>query len=171
MNHFIRENHWGAVLLTFLRIYLGWSWLTSGWGKITGEGFDAAGYLNGAIENPVMSHTGEEIYPAYTAFIEWAVLPNVEIINILIPWGEVLVGIGLLLGCLTTAAVFFGLVMNFMFMFAGTISTNPLMVLIGFIILVAGVNAGKFGADNYVLPYFRKTPSREDVKTESINKG
>ena len=171
MNHFIRENRWAAGVLTFLRIYLGWSWLTSGWGKITGEGFDAAGYLNGAIANPVISHTGEAIYPTYTAFIKGLVLPNVEVINVLIPWGEVLVGIGLLLGCFTTVAVFFGLLMNFMFMFAGTISTNPLMILIGVIVLAAGANAGRFGADYYVLPYLRKVTNIGAKKEETINKG
>jgi thiosulfate dehydrogenase (quinone) large subunit len=77
-------------------------------------------------------------------------------INFLIPWGEFLVGVGLLLGCLKTAAMFFGLLMNFMFMFAGTVSTNPWMILLGVIILAAGANAGKFGADYYVLPYLRK---------------
>jgi thiosulfate dehydrogenase [quinone] large subunit len=63
-----------------------------------------------------------------------------------------LVGIGLIIGCLTTAAVFFGLVMNFMYMFAGALSSNPWMVLLGGIILLTGSNAGKFGLDYVVVP-------------------
>ncbi|MNW21798.1 hypothetical protein D3C71_2229140 [compost metagenome] len=46
--------------------------------------------------------------------------------------------------------------MNFMFMFAGTISSNPWFILIGFIIITAGANAGRFGGDYYVLPFLRK---------------
>ncbi len=156
LNTFLRENRIMAGILTVLRVYLGWSWMTAGWGKITG-GFDAAGYLGGALANPVVDKaTGAAVYPTYLGFIEGIALPNVGMINFLIPWGEFLVGVGLILGCLTTAAAFFGLMMNFMFLFAGTISTNPWMVLIGVVILAAGANAGKFGADYYVLPYLRK---------------
>jgi thiosulfate dehydrogenase (quinone) large subunit len=74
---------------------------------------------------------------------------------VMIPLGEFLVGLGLILGALTTAAIFFGLMMNFMFMFAGTVSTNPWYTLLGMVILVAGANAGRFGLDRYVLPYLR----------------
>jgi thiosulfate dehydrogenase (quinone) large subunit len=157
MNTFLRENRIAAGILTVIRLYLGWAWMTGGWGKITSGGFDAGGFLNGALANPVADKaTGAALYPTYNAFIEGIALPNVGIINFLIPWGEFLVGVGLILGCLTTAAMFFGLMMNFMFMFAGTVSTNPWMVLLGVIILAAGANAGKFGADYYVLPYLRK---------------
>lgn len=154
--NWLRESKYAAGILTVIRLYLGWSWITGGWGKLTGEkAFDASGFLAKAVEKPVMK--GEElIYPAYTGFIENFALPNVKLFNFLVPWGEFLIGLGLLLGALTTAAVFFGMLMNFMFMFAGTISTNPWMVLLSIFILVAGANAGKFGADYYILPYLRK---------------
>ncbi|MBD2847662.1 DoxX family protein [Paenibacillus sp. IB182496] len=150
---FWRENRWAAGLLTVLRVMLGWQWLTSGWGKITGGGFDASGYLNNAVTNPVTSGgTGEIAYPTYNAFIEHFALPNVKLINVLVPWGEMLVGLGLILGTLTVTAAFFGMMMNFMFMFAGTVSTNPWLILLGTLVLVGGANAGRFGLDRYVLP-------------------
>jgi len=155
MNTFLRNNRWAAGMLTILRIYVGWLWLTAGWGKITG-GFDAGGYLKNAVANPVADKTGALVYPTFTAFIEKFALPNIKMINFLVPWGELLIGLGLIVGCLTTAAMFFGLLMNFMFLFAGTVSTNPWMILLGFIILAAGYNAGKFGCDYYVIPYLRK---------------
>ncbi|MCD8510314.1 MAG: Crp/Fnr family transcriptional regulator, partial [Bacillus sp. (in: Bacteria)] len=68
---------------------------------------------------------------------------------------EVLVGLGLLLGVLTTAAAFFGIMMNFAFLFAGTISSNPWMVLLTIFILAAGYNAGRIGGDRWVIPYIR----------------
>lgn len=154
--NWLRENKYAAGLLTILRLYLGWEWLTGGWGKLTGpKAFDASGFLTKAVEKPVMK--GEElIYPMYTGFIENFALPNVKLFNFLVPWGEFLVGLGLIVGAFTTVAMFFGLLMNFMFMFAGTISTNPWMVLLGMLILVAGANAGKFGVDQYLLPIIRK---------------
>lgn len=154
---FLRENVYAAGLLTLIRLYIGWDWMHHGWEKITGGSFDASGFLKNAVANPVLqTGTENKMYPTYVAFLENFAIPNAGIFKILIPWGEFLVGLGLILGCLTTAAAFFGVLMNFMFMFAGTVSSNPWLALIGIIIMVAGANAGKFGADYYVLPYLRK---------------
>ncbi|WP_053365640.1 DoxX family protein [Bacillus sp. FJAT-27245] len=164
-NNFLRENKIAAALLTVLRIYLGYAWLTAGWGKITG-GFDATGFLKGAAANPVAGPNGI-VYGWYVSFLKAFAIPNAELFNVLIPWGEFLVGLGLILGCLTTAAMFFGLVMNFSFMLAGTVSHNPTDILMGFIILVAGVNAGKYGLDRYVLPFIRKAATKKEHQIQS----
>ncbi|WP_239616016.1 DoxX family protein [Cohnella mopanensis] len=155
---FWRENVWAAVALTLIRIYLGWQWIEAGWHKLTGsETFSAAGFLKNAIANPIADKaTKEAIFPTYTAFLENFALPNVKIINFLIPLGEFLVGLGLIVGGLTAAAAFFGLLMNFLFLFAGTLSTNPWLLLIGVIVFIGGANAGKFGLDYYLLPWIRK---------------
>lgn len=156
MMKWFRENVYVAGMLLVLRVYVGWAWFEAGLHKIT-DGFDAGGFLGNAVANPVLDKaTGEALYPTYLAFLEGFALPNINLINFLIPWGEFLVGLGLLLGCLTTAAAFFGLMMNFMFLFAGTVSTNPWMVLLGTIIFIGGANAGKFGVDYYLLPYMKK---------------
>lgn len=166
---FLRENVFAAGALLLLRIYVGWKWLDSGWGKLTADKpFDASGFLEKAVSKPVVDNaTKETLYPTFTKFIENFALPNVKLFNTLIPLGEFLVGLGLLLGVLTTAAAFFGLLMNFMFMFAGTVSINPWLVLLGFIILVAGANAGKFGGDYFVLPFFRKLFKWPSAKTSA----
>lgn len=157
INKFLRENVYAAGLLLLVRLYIGWDWMHHGWEKITGGTFDASGFLKNAIAKPVLlTGTQDKLYPTYTAFLENFALPNAAIFKVLIPWGEFLVGLGLILGCLTTAAAFFGVMMNFMFMLAGTVSSNPWLALFGVIIMVAGANAGKFGADFYVLPYLRK---------------
>ncbi|WP_141334472.1 DoxX family protein [Paenibacillus sp. tmac-D7] len=156
----LRENKYAAVVLLFIRLYLGYEWLTHGWQKLTG-GFNAGGFLNNAVAKPVIDKaTNELVYPTFTAFINTFAVPNVKMINFLIPLGEFLVGLGLILGALTTAAAFFGLLMNFMFMFAGTVSTNPWFVLIGGILFMAGANAGKLGLDYYLLPLLRKLVTR-----------
>ncbi|TMV42937.1 DoxX family membrane protein [Paenibacillus mesophilus] len=165
-----RENNYAAIALLFIRIYLGWTWLTAGWHKLTG-GFDATGFLKNAIAKPVADKaTGELMYPTFTAFLDNFAMPNVKLINIMIPLGEFLVGLGLILGALTTAAAFFGLMMNFMFLFAGTVSTNPWLVLIGTIVFVAGANAGKFGVDYYLLPLLRKLTARIRRGGDKTNK-
>lgn len=155
MMKWLRENTYAAALILVLRVYLGYEWMIHGWEKLT-KGFDATGFLKNAVAKPVMDKaTNLPVYPNFTVFLDHFALPNVKLFNILIPLGEFLIGVGLVLGVLTTAAAFFGLLMNFMFMFAGTVSTNPWLILLGGIVFIAGDNAGKFGADFYLLRFLR----------------
>ncbi|WP_043932981.1 DoxX family membrane protein [Bacillus sp. EB01] len=155
-NKFLRENNIVSALLAVLRVYLGYAWFSAGLGKIQSGAFDASGFIKGAIANPVKGPDGGVVYGWYVDFLQSVALPNIDLFNVLVPWGELLVGLGLMLGCLTTAAMFFGLVMNFAFFFAGTVSHNPTDILFGFILLAAGANAGKYGLDRWVLPYINK---------------
>lgn len=164
--NFLRENKIAAGIFAALRIYLGYAWMTAGFHKITG-GFDASGFLKGAVANPVAGPDGI-VYGGWVSFLESFAIPNAELFNFMIPWGEFLVGLGLILGCLTTAAAFFGVVMNFSFMLSGTVSHNPTDVIMGFLIMVAGFNAGRFGLDYYVMPFLRKlvNKGKEDSKAK-----
>ncbi len=159
-NKFLRENKIAAAILTVLRLYLGYSWFTAGFHKLTG-GFDAAGFLKGAIANPVKGPDGAMVFSWYVDFLKHFALPNVDVFNVIVPWGETLIGLGLILGCLTTTAMFFGLVMNFSFFLAGTVSHNPRDIFLGFIILTAGYNAGRIGLDRWVVPFIRKMSKKE----------
>jgi thiosulfate dehydrogenase (quinone) large subunit len=154
--NFLRENKIAAGILAVIRIWLGYNWMTAGYHKLA-DGFDASGYLNNAVANPVMGPDGAPVYGWYTNFLESFALPNIELFNFIVPLGEFLVGLGLILGCLTTAAMFFGLVMNFSFFLAGTVSHNPTDIFFGFILLFAGYNAGRYGLDRWVVPFLSKT--------------
>ncbi len=159
-NTFLRNNQVVGIILTFLRVYLGYTWLTAGWGKLTGDGFNAGGYLKGAIGKATGEHPAVQGW--WASFLESVALPNSELFSFLVMWGEILVGIALILGIFTTFATLMGLIMNFAFLFSGTVSTNPQMVIIGIFILVAGYNAAKFGLDRWVLPFMKKQfPKRE----------
>jgi thiosulfate dehydrogenase (quinone) large subunit len=156
--NWLRSNRFASVILAILRIYLGWGFLSAGWEKLTGaKAFSAAGFIKGAITSPVLAADKHSaLYPTYTGFLKYFALPNVGFFNHLIPFGEFLVGIGLILGTLTTAAAFFAMVMNFAYLFAGTVSTNPWNILISIFIIVAGFNAGKLGGDFWVIPFIRR---------------
>ena len=111
------------------------------------------------MNNAVTLASGE--HPAvagwWAAFLENFAIPNAGLFDVLIPYGEFLVGLGLLLGALTRSAAFFGLVMNMAFLLSGTVSTNPTMLIVSVLILVAGHNAGKIGVDGLFLRRFVDT--------------
>jgi thiosulfate dehydrogenase (quinone) large subunit len=164
--NFLRENKISAAILTVIRLYLGYNWFTAGFHKIV-DGFDASGYLGNAVANPVKGPEGDMVYGWYVNFLESFALPNIDVFNFIVPWGETLIGLGLLLGCLTTAAMFFGLVMNFSFFLAGTVSHNPTDIFLGFIILTAGYNAGRFGFDRWVVPFIREIATKKTDKNKA----
>lgn len=156
-----REHNIASGIQVIFRLLLGWTFLMGGYHKLAAGGFDASGFLKNAIANPVTGPDGNAVYGWYVAFLENFALPNIGLFNFLVPLGEFLVGLGLILGCLTTAAAFFGLIMNFSFILAGTVSSNPMDIFYGFMIIMAGANAGKFGLDRWVLPYLTKLVKKE----------
>ena len=153
--NWLRTSNIAAGILTVVRVYLGWLWLSAGWGKAFGdEPFNAGGFLARAIENPVVKG-GEPVFGWYVSFLESFALPNADLFSFMVAYGEIAVGLGLILGCLTTWAAFFGMVMNFAFVMAGTVSHSPMDIIMEIFIVAAGVNAGKFGLDRWVMPYLK----------------
>ncbi|HET7628214.1 MAG TPA: DoxX family protein [Bacillales bacterium] len=154
VSKFLQENKYSSLLLAGIRLFLGWKWFHAGWSKLASGGFDASGFLRGAVKKVSGEHPA--VQPWWGEALEAVVLPNVEVFNVLIPWAEFLVGIGLIFGLFTSAAAFFGVVMNFAYMFSGSAGINPLMALLGIFLITAGWNAGKIGFDRWVIEYFRK---------------
>ncbi|WP_123041073.1 DoxX family protein [Cohnella candidum] len=168
---FFKENVWAAVAITLLRLYVGWEWMHHGWEKLTSD-FDAAAFLKGAIAKPVADRATQEVlFPNYTYFIQHFALPNVKLINFMIPLGEFLIGVGLIVGGLTLTAAFFGMMLNFLFLFAGTVSVNPWLLVLGVIIFTAGANAGRFGLDGYVFPHLGKVWAKLTHRKDKTGNG
>lgn len=151
---FLKENVYAAVALTLIRVYVGWQWLHAGWGKVTADDpFDAKGFLMGAVKKA----TGDRpaVQQWWATFLDNVAIPSSGLFSFLVAWGEVFVGLGLILGCFTTFAALMGILMNTAFLLSGTTSTNTQLAILGILIVIGGYNAAKFGADRYVLPYLK----------------
>jgi thiosulfate dehydrogenase [quinone] large subunit len=68
-----------------------------------------------------------------------------------VAYGELLVGIALIVGAFTGIAAFFGGFMNFNFMLAGSASTNPMLFVIAVLLILAWKVSGYLGADYFLL--------------------
>ncbi len=66
--------------------------------------------------------------------------------------GEVMVGVCLIIGAVTGIAAFFGGLMNWNFMMAGSASTNPLLFALAVFLILAWKTAGYYGVDRMLLP-------------------
>lgn len=146
-----------AIIWTIARIWLGIQWIEGGWHKVV-DGFDATGFIQGAIakaagENPAVQGW-------YAAFLENIALPNGDIFSVLVAYGEVLVGLGLIFGVATIPALIAGAFMNFNFLMAGTVSTNPILFTTAVILLFAGKGSYYWGVDRYAIPYVKELLNR-----------
>lgn len=150
------DVRWGWIWL-ILRLYLGWEWLVAGWAKInspvwTGSkaGVAITGFLQGALAKTAGEHP--DVQGWYAWFLQNVVLPNAVFWSYVVSWGEVLVGIALILGIFTGVAAFFGSFMNMNYLLAGTVSTNPILFLIAMFLVLAWKTAGWWGLDRWILP-------------------
>lgn len=146
-----------APLWALVRVYVGWQWLEAGWHKVTDPawvgsqaGTAITGFLRGALERA----GGERpsVSGWYAWFIEHVALPNATFFSYLVPFGELAVGLALILGLLTGIAAFFGGLMNANFLLAGTLSTNPVLFILATWLVLGWRVAGWWGLDRWVLP-------------------
>ncbi len=157
ISKFVFASKWMAPFWTVVRVYLGWMWLSAGWGKVTDSnwvGANAGTAVGGYLRGAVARSQGDA--PAVSGWYAWMIenlfLPVAPLMSYLVAFGEVLVGIALIVGFLTGVAAFLGGLMNVAFMFAGTLSSNPLMFLLATWIVLAWRVAGYYGLDRWVLP-------------------
>lgn len=153
-----------APLWALIRIYVGYEWLMAGWGKVTnpagvwvGEkaGTAVSGFLTGALDKTGGAHP--DVAGWYAWFLQHVALPNAATFSYVVAYGEVLVGIALILGLLTGIAAFFGGVMNASYLLAGTVSTNPLLFILATWLVLGWRVAGWWGLDRWVLARFGVT--------------
>lgn len=97
-----------AYTTVLVRVIVGYWFLHAGWTKfafVAGEPFSAAGYLANADASPIAGLF------AWVVQTPWML----EFTNFMIPAGEFLIGLGIILGALTRLAALFGGVLMTLF--------------------------------------------------------
>lgn len=156
-NTLLNSTRWSWLWLV-ARLYLGYTWLSSGIGKLSNPGWvqngealkgfwERAVLIPDAPARPAISFDWYRIFlqtmldsGSYTWFAKVVVA------------GEILIGIALVLGIFTGIAAFFGGFMNWNFMMAGSASTNPVLFTISILLILAWKTAGWIGLDRWILP-------------------
>ena len=159
--HFFIADKKSSWFWLIVRVYLGYEWLMAGWEKFinpawigSSAGAGISGFVQGALAKTAGVHPDVQMW--YASFLQSSVLSHSVIWSYAITFGEIAVGVGLILGCLTGIAAFFGVFMNLNFLLAGTVSVNPIMALLGIGVLLARRVAGHIGLDHWVRPWLMK---------------
>ena len=156
-----------------LRIWLGYQWFEASTHKlsnpawvVTGEALK--GFWTNAVKVSAETGKGPIVFDWYRSFLQYMLsIQAYTWFAKLVAYGELLIGIALILGIFTGIAAFFGGFMNFNFMLAGSASTNPMLFVIAVGLIMAWKVAGYFGADYYLLR-FLGTPWHGKPVTETV---
>lgn len=165
--NFLTTNTQSAPLWFVIRIYLGYEWLMAGLDKVMNPiwfgstaGGALQGFIKGAIGKTVCATTASACHPDvqmwYASFLQSTVLPHITIWSNMIAVGEVLVGLGLIVGLFTGIAAFFGFFMNLNFLLAGTVSVNPVLLVLALPLILARRVAGYWGLDRFARPFLHR---------------
>jgi thiosulfate dehydrogenase (quinone) large subunit len=152
------ENTRWSWLWLIMRLYLGYTWLSSGWGKLqnpawTQTGVALQGFWQNAVQTPEAPARAPIAFDWYRSFIQTMLDAQAYTwFGPLIVAGEILIGLALILGAFVGIAAFFGAFLNWNFMMAGTASINPLMFVLTILLILAWKTAGWLGLDRWLLP-------------------
>jgi len=156
---FLFSNTRAGLFWLPIRLFVGFTWLEAGYHKLSGTGWldggtALKGYWEHAVAVPAQGAGNPPItFEWYRAFIQF-LLDNGAYTWFawLITFGEIAVGIGLIIGMLTGVAAFFGALMNMSFLLAGSASSNPVLFTLAIGLMLAWKVAGYYGVDRYLLP-------------------
>ena len=140
------------------RLYVGYSWLTSGIGKLsnpawTQTGEALKGFWERAVAIPDAPARPLIAFDWYRGFLQSMIDAGAYTwFSKVVYIGEILIGVALILGLFTGIAAFFGGFMNWNFMMAGSASTNPVLFTLSILLVLAWKTAGWWGLDRFLLP-------------------
>ncbi len=155
ISRFFTASTGSSVLWFVVRMYIGAEWLLAGWEKVLSPAWGTSGKaLSGFVAGALAKTSGKNpaVQGWYAAFLHNFVLPNAGFFSFLVAWGEVAVGLGLLVGLLTGIAAGFGVLMNLNYLLAGTVSINPILGMVGLFLVISWRVCGWIGLDRLVLP-------------------
>ena len=156
---FLFQSTMASWLWLVVRIYVGYEFLEAGWHKFTdpawmnGTGQGILGFWTRAVAIPDAPARPLITFDWYRGFLQYLIDTNsAGWFAYVIVFGELAVGLGLILGAFVGLAAAGGLLMNLAFLLAGTTSTNPVLAVLGVLLVLAWKNAGYFGLDYFLLP-------------------
>src|ERR1700753_3953766 len=155
ISRFFTGSTGSSSLWFVVRMYVGAEWLLAGWEKALSPAWGTSGNaLSGFVTGALAKSTGANpsVQGWYASFLQSFVLPHASFFSVLVNFGEIAVGLGILFGILTGIAAGFGVLMNLNYLLAGTVSINPILGVVGLFLIFSWRVCGWVGLDRWLLP-------------------
>ena len=149
---FLLNDPRAGLVWFFRRIWLGWQWAYGAWQRLQDPAWTTTGE---AMKQFWQQMVAVPDTPGWYRAIMQALL-NAEAwswFGKLVLYGELIVGIALILGLFTGVAAFIGAFISWNFIMSGSISANPIMFLIAVGLIMAWKVSGYVGFDFILLPW------------------
>src|SRR5215217_9132035 len=162
-----------ALLWIPMRFFLGRDWISHGAKKVVDPawmngGEALRGFWQQAVVVPKQGRP-PIAYPWFRDFLQYMLDHGwYSWFAKLVAWGEVLVGLALLVGALVGLSAFLGTFMNFNYMLAGSASTNPVLFGLAVFLVLASKVGGHWGLDRRLLSALGTPWARAEAQFEAI---
>jgi thiosulfate dehydrogenase [quinone] large subunit len=162
-----------ALIWLPMRFFLGRDWLSHGAEKVGDPAWMHGGEALRAFwaQAVVVPAQGRPpiAYPWFRAFLHYMLDHGwYSWFAKLVAWGELLVGVALLVGALVGLSAFLGTFMNFNYMLAGSASTNPVLFGLAVFLVLAWKVAGHWGLDRWLLPALGRPWARAEAEVNAV---
>jgi thiosulfate dehydrogenase [quinone] large subunit len=142
-----------TIYLLPLRLFIGLGWMRACAEKLSEPGWYNGSSLTAFLQGHL--HDGLVAFPFYQALMHQVFLPHAALLGKIIILGQLLAGIAILTGTLTTAALLGGLFMNLNFLLTGAISPSAFYLVIQAALLLT--NSGSvLGVDWWLARHIRE---------------
>lgn len=148
----------GSLGYLALRLFVGWEFLYAGYEKLfvgpgwVGSGHGAAlkGFLSGVAPKAAGDHASVPGW--FASLTQHVFVPNAELISYFIVFGEIAVGLGLIIGLFTRTAALFAALMNMAFLLAGSTGAgkNPEMLVAELVLIMGSVAVYALSVDYFI---------------------
>jgi thiosulfate dehydrogenase [quinone] large subunit len=174
--HFLFRNPRASVFWLPIRFFVGFAWLEAGLHKAQGTGWldggtALAGFWKGAVAIPASGRPAIT-FDWFRDFLNVLLNGHAETwFSWLIVFGEIAVGVSLILGAFVGISAVFGGLMNMSFMLAGSASTNPVLLVLAIGLVLGRRVAGYYGLDRYLPHVLRMRPTGVNTRTPTTHVG
>ncbi len=145
----LRESRYAAIAWLAVRVWIGCMWFQAGWAKVFGAENPYFLHNNGAGVAGFAGH-GAAAYSWWGSIMHSFVVPNASWIAVLVAFGELAIGLGLVVGFLTRTAAVCSLLLLFTYIMSGTASVTAFYALCALIVLATWRTSTWIGLDGVI---------------------
>jgi thiosulfate dehydrogenase [quinone] large subunit len=161
----LRESKFAAIAWLAVRVWVGCMWVQAGWSKVFGAENPYFLHNNGAGVAGFAGH-GAAAYSWWASILHSFVVPNASWIAVLVAFGELAIGLGLVVGFLTRTAAVCSLLLLFTYIMSGTASVCAFYALCALIVLATWRTSTWIGVDGIISGFRQRRRNAVPVPVE-----
>jgi thiosulfate dehydrogenase [quinone] large subunit len=156
-----------SVAWLAVRVWIGIMWIQAGWAKVFGA--ENPGFLhnNGAGVAGFAAH-GAPAYSWWGSLMHSFVVPNASWIAVIVAFGELAIGLGLVVGFLTRTAAIASLLLLFTYVMSGTAGVNGFYALCAIIVLATWRTSTWIGLDGLLAGFRQRRRNAVPAEIDAV---